>query len=83
MLFVGCSFGCGVAARGHAQSTASGIMSFRVIESLGWRRPGSYTFAFWLRYCERVRGISAACGVDLRTVDKALWQYSLMRGKTV
>jgi hypothetical protein len=42
------------------------IMDFRVIESLGWRRPGSYTFEFWERYCARVRGIAEAHGVDLR-----------------
>ena len=52
------------------------IMDFRVLESLGWRQPKSYTFEFWEKYCERVRGIAKEYRLDLRTVDKALWKYS-------
>lgn len=33
------------------------IMDFRVIQSLGWKQPSSYTFDFWQRYRELSSGI--------------------------
>ena len=52
------------------------ILDFRAVWSLGWKQPTSYNFDFWQKYCVRVRGISERTGESIRTVDKALWEYS-------
>ncbi|KKS96763.1 hypothetical protein A3B05_00035 [Candidatus Giovannonibacteria bacterium RIFCSPLOWO2_01_FULL_43_160] len=52
------------------------ILDFRVIWSLGIKQPKSYNFAFWQKYCDNVRDISKEMGESIRTVDKALWEYS-------
>jgi hypothetical protein len=52
------------------------IMDFRVIWSLGWEQPKNYNFDFWQKYCGRIRGISKETGESIRTVEKALWEYS-------
>ena len=52
------------------------ILDFRVLWSLGWKQPKSYTFKFWIRYCSRIRRIAQRFNLPLRTVEKALWQYS-------
>lgn len=52
------------------------IMDFRVIESLGWQVPSSYTFKFWQRYCREVQKIAGEYDLPIRTVEKALWMYS-------
>ena len=52
------------------------ILDFRALWSLGWKQPKSYNFAFWQRYCRKIRAISKLTGESMRTVDKALWQYS-------
>jgi hypothetical protein len=38
-----------------------------------------YPVSFWLRYVAACRELAAACGVTLRTLDKALWQHSKER----
>jgi hypothetical protein len=52
------------------------IMDFRAIWSLGWEQPKNYNFEFWKRYCDQIKRMSMELGVDIRTLDKALWQYS-------
>lgn len=52
------------------------VMDFRAIWSLGWAQPKYYTFDFWQKYCLAIRDISKESGENIRTVDKALWQYS-------
>lgn len=52
------------------------ILDFRVIWSIGWPQPKSYTFDFWRKYCDKIQGISKETGENIRTVDKALWEYS-------
>jgi len=52
------------------------IMDFRVIESLEWKQPKSYSFAFWQKYCNKIRGLSKKYKLPIRTIDKALWAYS-------
>ncbi len=52
------------------------IMDYRAIWSLGWENPKSYNFKFWQRYCNEIRKIANKLALDIRTVDKALWQYS-------
>jgi hypothetical protein len=55
------------------------ILDVRALESLGFRGGSSYTPAFWAEYVSACREIAAANGVSLRTLDKALWQYSKER----
>src|SRR3989344_7030629 len=52
------------------------ILDFRVIWSLGWKHPKNYTFDFWQKYCNEMKKISKQTGEDIRTIDKALWEYS-------
>jgi len=52
------------------------ILDFRAIWSLGLEQPKNYTFGFWQKYCGRIRDISKETGESIRTVDKALWEYS-------
>lgn len=52
------------------------ILDFRAIWSLGWEKPKSYTFDFWQKYCGKIKEISKITGEDIRTIDKALWEYS-------
>lgn len=52
------------------------ILDFRVLWSLGMKQPNSYTFEFWMKYCERMREISNQTRLPIRTIDKALWEYS-------
>lgn len=52
------------------------ILDVRALQSLGVRgRPG-HTPAFWAAYVEACRGLAARHRVSLRTLDKALWQFS-------
>jgi len=57
------------------------IMDFRVIESLGWDVPSSYTFDFWQKYCTEVRKVAGEHNLPIRTVEKALWMYSKEKSK--
>lgn len=52
------------------------IMDFRALWSLGLEQPKSYNFNFWQSYCEKIREVAKSVNEDIRTVDKALWQYS-------
>lgn len=57
------------------------ILDFRALWSLGWELPSDYSFIFWTDYCTRLRELAKEHGVDLRTLDKALWQYSATHQK--
>lgn len=52
------------------------ILDFRAIWSLGWDQPKYYTFNFWKKYCDEIKEISKMMGENIRTIDKALWEYS-------
>jgi hypothetical protein len=53
------------------------IIDFRALEGLGVRR-GSvvYSLDLWLAYVSRCRDLALRSGVDMRTLDRALWQWS-------
>jgi hypothetical protein len=51
------------------------ILDFRALWSLGIER-ATYSVGFYLEYLAACRRIAAAAGTDLRTLDRALWQYS-------
>jgi len=55
------------------------ILDVRALESLGVRPRSTYPIAFWLGYLEACRALAAQCGVSIRTLDKALWQWSKER----
>ena len=52
------------------------ILDYRALWSLGYARPPTYTYEFWNAYTGFLRALSRDTGRDMRTVDKALWQYS-------
>jgi hypothetical protein len=52
------------------------ILDVRALDSLGCTGSRSYTPAFWSRYSARAREIAGRLGVSLRTLDKALWEFS-------
>jgi len=52
------------------------IMDFRALWSIGIKQPKSYNFNFWQSYCEKMREVAKNVHEDIRTVDKALWEYS-------
>ena len=52
------------------------ILDVRALESLGVRPRSTYPVSFWLEYLDACRKLARRAGVTLRTLDKALWQYS-------
>lgn len=52
------------------------ILDFRTLWSLDVKQPKQYNFDFWLKYIELVKKTAREFDVSLRTLDKALWQYS-------
>jgi hypothetical protein len=55
------------------------ILDVRALESLGVKPRSTYPVAFWLGYLGACRELAQRCRVSLRTLDKALWQYSKER----
>jgi hypothetical protein len=55
------------------------ILDMRALESLGVKPRSQYPLAFWLGYLEACRALGSAHGVSVRTLDKALWQFSKER----
>ena len=55
------------------------ILDFRALWSLGTTAPSHYVFDFWWSYVEYTRDLANRAGLDMRTLDKALWQYSKER----
>jgi hypothetical protein len=56
------------------------ILDVRAVHALGERSRSTYAVAFWLAYLETCRELAARYGVSLRTLDKALWQWSKEQG---
>ena len=52
------------------------ILDVRALESLGIQKPPAYDFGFWLQYVAFTRQLAKENSVDMRTLDKALWQWS-------
>ncbi len=55
------------------------ILDFRALWSLSSKVPTQYDFDFWDAYTNFCRTLGAKAGCDLRTLDRALWQYSKER----
>ncbi len=53
------------------------IIDFRALWSLNMESPSTYyTFEHWQKYLKACRAIADEAGVEMRTLDRALWQYS-------
>lgn len=52
------------------------IMDFRALWSVSLDVPNQYSFDFWWPYVEYCRTLSKNNSLDMRTLDRALWQYS-------
>jgi hypothetical protein len=46
----------------------------------GRHDPAGHRFPVWMEYTRFLRGVSADAGVSMRTLDRALWQYSKVKG---
>jgi hypothetical protein len=55
------------------------ILDVRALESLGVKPRSQYPLSFWLDYLSACRDLAERHAVTLRTLDKALWQYSKER----
>ncbi|MGZ4165212.1 MAG: hypothetical protein ACXVFO_00655 [Solirubrobacteraceae bacterium] len=55
------------------------ILDVRALESFGVKPRSTYPIGFWLDYLAACRALAERCGVSIRTVDKALWQWSKER----
>lgn len=55
------------------------ILDYRALWSLGYSQPPHYTMPFWLSYLKFLRKLAHRSGFPIRTVDRALWQYSKAR----
>ena len=52
------------------------ILDFRALWTLGVEMPSLYNLDFWEGYVMATRELAGTWGVDMRTLDRALWQYS-------
>jgi hypothetical protein len=52
------------------------VLDYRALWSLGYAKPPAYTFEFWWAYTDFTRALMKSTGYDMRTIDRALWQYS-------
>lgn len=52
------------------------ILDYRALWSLRIQNPPAYNSEFWAEYCGFVRAISDRTGHSMRTIDRALWQFS-------
>jgi hypothetical protein len=57
------------------------ILDVRALESLGVKPRSVYPVGFWLDYLSTCRTLAGRAGVDIRTLDKALWQHSKERSR--
>ena len=52
------------------------IIDYRALWSVSLEVPKQYTFDFWMMYVDFCRQLAESTGLDMRTLDRALWQYS-------
>jgi hypothetical protein len=56
------------------------ILDQRALHALGVAPRASYTFPFWEAYVNACLDLAERAGVDGRTLDQALWQWSKEQG---
>lgn len=52
------------------------ILDFRALWSLSCDVPAAYDYSFWMSYTAFTRRLATQLGHDMRTIDRALWEYS-------
>jgi hypothetical protein len=52
------------------------ILDFRALWSIKLEKPKQYDSSFWWHYTRVCRDAAQRNNVDMRTLDRALWQYS-------
>ena len=52
------------------------ILDFRALWSVSLEEPKQYSFSFWWDYVLFCRDVACRNRIDMRTLDRALWQYS-------
>lgn len=52
------------------------IVDYRALWSIGLPVPNQYSFIFWWPYVEYCRELAQRNSVSMRTLDRALWQFS-------
>jgi hypothetical protein len=52
------------------------VLDFRTLWSLTCPEPKTFHHAFWSDYVDFTRALAKRTGHDMRTLDRALWQYS-------
>ena len=52
------------------------VLDFRALWSLSIQQPSVYAFPLWSAYTAFTRALAKKAGVPMRTLDRALWQYS-------
>jgi hypothetical protein len=52
------------------------ILDIRALWAVGADLTHKYDFEFWMEYVQFCRTTATQVGVDMRTLDRALWQYS-------
>lgn len=52
------------------------ILDYRALWSLGFDQPKVYSFELWEAYTKYCQKVAKESNVTLRTLDRALWQYS-------
>jgi hypothetical protein len=57
------------------------ILDKRALHALGVRPPAAYSFRFWEGYVAASRELAERAGLDGRTFDRGLWQWSKEQGK--
>ncbi len=55
------------------------IIDYRALWSLKQDVPTQYSYHFWHEYTVFTRALAAGIGCEMRTLDRALWQYSKER----
>jgi hypothetical protein len=56
------------------------ILDTRALQALGVRPPATFSFHFWESYVAASRDLAEQAGMDGRTFDQALWQWSKEQG---
>ena len=52
------------------------ILDVRALEALGVNEKVHYTFDFWWSYVQECRELAQELNLDMRTLDRGLWQWS-------
>lgn len=52
------------------------ILDYRALWTVRSKVPSSCSFEFWWEYVLYARGLAERSALDMRTLDRALWQYS-------